>query len=269
MRHLLTVAFIASTAGQAIAQERPPNDGWSVTVGAGGLLAPTYEGDDAYRLSVLPNIQVAYGDTLFASVQDGIGYRVINTDYLRAGPIARIKFSRDADGDQPFAVTGDDSTDLVGLRDVDTSFELGGFVEYEIAGVTLSAEARQAVSGHKGFVADLGVKWSGRAALFGPPVIWSAGPRVRLVSDDFNDAYFGVDPGASVASGLPVYNAEGGVHSYGIGATAIMPISNTWTAAVFAGYDKLVGDAGDSPLVQLRGSEDQATLGVLLSYTLF
>ena len=75
MRHLLTVAFIASAAGQAIAQERPPNDGWSVTVGAGGLLAPTYEGDDAYRLSVLPNIQVAYGDTLFASVQDGIGYR--------------------------------------------------------------------------------------------------------------------------------------------------------------------------------------------------
>jgi len=266
---LLTVAFVAATAGQAIAQERPANDGWSVTVGAGGLVAPTYEGDDSYRLSVLPNIQVAYDDTFFASVQDGVGYRVINTDILRAGPIARIKFSRDADGDQPFAVTGDDSTDLIGLDDVDTSFELGGSLDYKIAGITLSAEARQAVSGHKGFVADLGVKWSGRASLFGPPVIWSAGPRVRLVSDDFNEAYFGVSPGESIASGLPAYDADGGVHSYGIGATAIMPISDAWIAVVFAGYDKLTGDAGDSPLVQLRGSEDQATLGVFLSYTLF
>ena len=121
MRHWLILALLASTAGQAIAQERPANDGWSVTVGAGGLLVPTYEGDDAYRLSILPNIQVAYGDTAFASVQDGVGYRVINTFGLRAGPIARIKFSRDADGDQPFAVTGEDSADLVGLRDVDTS----------------------------------------------------------------------------------------------------------------------------------------------------
>lgn len=269
MRHLLTVAFVAATAGQAIAQERPANDGWSVTVGAGGLLAPTYEGDDAYRLSILPNIQVAYGDAFFASVQDGVGYRAINTETLRAGPIARIKFSRDADGDQPFAVTGDDSADLVGLRDIDTSFELGGFLEYEIGGVTLSAEARQAASGHKGLVADIGAKWSGRASLFGPPVIWSVGPRVRFVSDDFNDAYFGVDAGEAIASGLPQYNPEGGVHSYGIGATAIMPVSDAWTAVVFAGYDKLTGDAGDSPLVQLRGSEDQATLGVFLSYTLF
>ncbi len=269
MRHLLAVAFVAATAGQAIAQERPANDGWSLTVGAGGLLAPTYEGDDAYRLSILPNIQIAYGNTFFASVQDGVGYRVINTESLRAGPIARIKFSRDADGDQPFAVTGDDSADLAGLGDVDTSFELGGFVEYEIGGVTLSAEARQAVSGHKGFVADIGAKWSGRASLLGPPIIWSAGPRVRLVSEDFNDAYFGVDTGESLASGLPQYKAEGGVHSYGIGATAIVPISNAWTAVIFAGYDKLAADAGDSPLVQLRGSEDQATLGVFLSYTPF
>lgn len=62
MRHLLTVAFVAATAGQAIAQECPANDGWSLTVGAGGLAALTYEGDDAYRRSILPNIQVAYGD---------------------------------------------------------------------------------------------------------------------------------------------------------------------------------------------------------------
>lgn len=272
----LAVFLVALTAGSvtaapAIAQERPVKEGWGLNVGAGALLAPTYEGDDKTRVSVLPNIQITYGDTFFASVQEGVGYRAINTETLRAGPIARIRFSRDEDGDQPFAITGDDSTDLAGLGDVDTSIELGGFIEYDVGDITLSAEARQAASGHKGFVADIGARWSGRSMAFGPPVIWSIGPRAGFVDDSFNNAYFGITPAQSLASGLPGYTAESGMHSYGIGATAIVPLDrdNRWTAVAFAGYDRLTGDTADSPLVQLRGSEDQATLGVFVSYRLF
>lgn len=269
MRSVLVV--LALGAAPAFAQERPVSEGWGLNVGAGGLVAPSYEGDDRYRLSILPNIQVTYGDDFFASVQEGVGYRVINSDTLRAGPIGRIRFSRDEDGDQPFAVTGDDSTDLVGLGDIDTSIELGGFVEYEIGSLTLSAEARKAVSGHEGLVADIGARWSGRMMAFGPPVIWSIGPRARIVDDTFNAAYFGVTPTQSLASGLPTYAAEGGLYSYGVGATAIIPLDrdNRWTAVAFAGYDRLTGDAADSPLVQLRGAEDQATIGVFVSYRLF
>lgn len=264
---LAVVVFVLCGA-PALAQERPVNEGWGVTVGAGGLVAPTYEGDDSYRVSILPNIQVTYGDTFFASVQEGVGYRVVNSDTLRAGPIARLRFSRDEDGDQPFAVTGDDSTDLIGLGDVDTSFELGGFVDYELGAITFSAEARKAVTGHDGLVADVGARWSGRSMAFGPPVIWSIGPRAKIVDDSFNAAYFGVTGAQSLASGLPVYTADGGLHSYGVGATAIIPIDrlNRWTAIAFAGYDRLTGDAAESPLVQLRGAEDQATLGVFVSY---
>ncbi|RYY94997.1 MAG: MipA/OmpV family protein [Alphaproteobacteria bacterium] len=269
MRYGLVV--LALTAAPAFAQERPTSEGWSLNVGAGGLLAPSYEGDDKYRVSILPNIQVTYGDDFFASVQEGVGYRVIHSDTLRAGPIGRIRFSRDEDGDQPFAVTGDDSTDLAGLGDIDTGIELGGFLEYEIGNITLSAEARKAVSGHEGLVADIGARWSGRMMAFGPPVIWSIGPRARIVDETFNAAYFGVTPTQSLASGLPVYNAEGGLYSYGVGATAIIPLDrdNRWTAVAFAGYDRLTGDAADSPLVQLRGAEDQANVGIFVSYRLF
>jgi outer membrane protein len=165
-----------------------PNEGWGLNVGAGGLMSPTYEGDDSYRVSILPNIQLTYGDDFFASVQEGVGYRFINEDTLRAGPIGRLKFSRGEDGDQPFAVTGDDTTDLRGLGEVDTTFELGGFVEYEIGGVTLGAEARKAVSGHDGAVLDLEASWSGRSMALGPPLIWSFGPRVRVVDDTYSQA---------------------------------------------------------------------------------
>jgi len=245
------------------------DEGWGLTLGAGALTAPTYEGDDSYRVSILPNIQVTYGDDFFASVQEGVGYRFINEDTLRVGPIGRLKFSRGEDGDQPFAVTGEDTTDLRGLGEVDTTFELGGFVEYEIGGVTLGAEARKAVSGHDGAVLDLDVSWSGRSMAFGPPLIWSFGPRVRVVDDTYATAYFGVTPAQSAAAGLPVYTAGGGVYSYGLGGTAILPLDDRWTLVAFASYEKLAGDAAESPLVQLRGSEDQATLGIFVSYRAF
>lgn len=266
----LVLLVLALFAAPATAQGRPVNNGWGLNLGAGGLVGPTYEGDDTYRLSLLPNIQVTYGDRFFGSVQEGVGYRLINSATLRAGPIGRIRFSRDADGNQAFATTGDDTTDLVGLGDVNTSIEIGGFVEYQIGQVTLGAEARQAVNGHEGLVGDLNARWSGRTALIGPPIFWSIGPRAKLVDDSFNTAYFGVTSTQSGASGLPVFEAKGGLYSYGMGATAIMPLDrdNRWTAVVFAGYDRLTGDVANSPLVQLRGSEDQATVGLFVSYRL-
>lgn len=260
----------ASLAASATAAAQPSETGgWAITLGAGTLYSPSYEGDDDYSLSILPNIQLRYEDRFFASVQEGAGYNVINTSKWRAGPIARIRFSRDDDGDQSFAISGGETDDLRGLGDVDTSIELGGFAEYDLGNVKLSAELRQAVSGHDGMVADLGARWRGVYAGFGPPLIWSAGPRLRLVDDQYTSAYFGVTPAQSIASGLPVYEADGGLHSYGVGATAILPLSRdgAWSAVFLAGYDKLSGDAGDAPLVQLRGDDDQATFGVFISYT--
>lgn len=268
LRSVITVLAVLSAAGVASAQDSQ-DDGWQVTVGAGGLYAPSYEGDDDYQLSALPSVQVRYGDRFFASVENGVGYNWMNTETLRAGPIGRVRFSRDEDGDKTFAIAGDDTDDLQGLGDVDTSIELGGFVEYDIGALTLGAEARQAVNGHEGFIADVNAEWSGRASGFGPPVFWSIGPRARFVDDSYTSAYFGVDAAQSLASGLPVYEAGGGLHSYGVGASALLPLSEDLAIITFAGYDRFTGDAADSPMVQQRGSENQASVGVFVSYRIF
>lgn len=261
-------ALLTSRAG---AQPSGSPDGWSLSVGAGGLLTPAYKGDDDYRLLLLPNIQVAYGDRFFASVQDGVGYNVINRENLRVGPIARIEFSRDEDGSQPFAIAGERSDDLIGLGDVGTTIELGGFAEFDVGPLTASLEARQAVNGHDGFVADVGLRYGGRTFAVGPPVIYSFGPRLKIVDDNFTGAYFSVTPGQSLASGLPVFDADGGLYSVGAGATFILPLSrdNRMSAVLIAGYDHLTGDAGDAPLVELRGARDQASVGLFFSYRLF
>src|SRR5688572_13627398 len=128
LRSVITVLAMLGVGGAASAQESQ-DDGWQITLGAGGLYAPSYEGDDNYQLSALPSVQVRYGDRFFASVENGVGHNWINTPTLRAGPIGRVRFSRDEDGDKTFAIAGDDTDDLQGLGDVDTSIELGGFVE--------------------------------------------------------------------------------------------------------------------------------------------
>lgn len=231
------------------------------------IFAPTYEGDDDYRLSVVPNIQIAYGERFFASVQGGVGYRVVNQPSLRMGPMLKVQFPRQDDGDQPLAITGDDSSDLVGLGDVDASAELGGFVEYDIGTVTLGLEARQAVTGHKGFVADLSARWSGRTQVLGKNAFWSAGPRARIVDDNYNAAYFGVTPTQSLASGLGSYQARGGIHSYGVSMNLVIPLTSDrrWVAVLIGGYDRLEGDAAASPLVQQRGDANQASAGLFVS----
>lgn len=266
LHHTVCAFALIGLSGAAAAQE---GDRWNLDVGAGGLYAPAYEGDDSYRLSALPSARLSRGDRLAASVENGVSFRWLDTPALRAGPVGRIEFPRDEDGDQTFAVTGDDTTDLRGLGDVDASLELGGFLEYVAGPVALRAEARKAVSGHEGVVADFSAQWSGRAAMFGPPVPWSAGPRLRVVDDAYTTTYFGVNAAQSAASGLPIYRAGGGLYSYGVGANAVAPLSERWALVAFAGYDRLTGDAGDSPLVQQRGSQDQFSAGLFVSYRLF
>ena len=271
-RSPIYIATIVAMSGNALAQERPAQErpaqeGWRVTVGAGALYAPAYEGDDAYRLSVLPNVQIAYGERFFASVQGGIGYRWVNEPSLRAGPIAKVKFARAEDGDQPLAISGEKSNDLLGLGDVDASAELGGFIEYDVGALTLSLEARQAISGHDGFVADLGARWSGRAQMLGHAVIWSIGPRLRFVDQAYNTAYFGVTPTQAFASGLHVFQASGGLYSYGLSTNLIVPLTRNgaWSAVLVGGYDQLEGGAAASPLVQQRGDESQTSIGFFVA----
>ena len=256
-------------------QGRPPaQDGWSLNLGSGLLFSPTYVGDDDYQLRALPNVEVKYQDKFFASVQTGVGYNVLNTEYLRLGPIARVQFARRSEDDQPFVIGGDATTDLRGLGDVPTSLELGGFAEVTSGPWSMLVEARQAVNGHDGFVVDASAAYGGRWAYGqssgrpGAAIIYSIGPRIRFVDDTYNSAYFSVNSDQSLASGLPVYEAGGGVQSYGVGASVVAPLGrrNRFSTVLVVGYDRLSGDAGNAPLVKQRGSRDQASAGVFFGY---
>ena len=112
----------------------------------------------------------------------------------------------------------------------------------------------------------MGLRYKGRFQANGPPLIYSLGPEINFGDADYSNAYFGVTEVQALASGLPQYEAGGGVTSYGVSATGILPLTDHVAMTFISSYSRLTGDVANAPLVQERGSPDQAFLGAIVSY---
>jgi len=256
-------AAIMSTV--VLAQQEPAK--WNYSASLATMSATSYLGDDDQQLSLFPDIQVTYSDRFFASILGGIGYNLINAQGWRAGPIAQLNLGRFEDGDNPLLIAGDETEDLVGLGDIDPSIELGGFVEYTYQRVQGNIEVRQDTGGgHEGLVVDLGLKYTGSVQIAGKSGFYSIGPELLFGDDDYISAFFDVDAQQSAASGLPEYDADAGVLSYGLHGSLYYPINQTTSLVGLVGYDRITGDAEKSSLVEQRGSVDEFLVGVLVTY---
>ena len=239
---------------------------WSLTAGAAMIYAPAYLGANNYQLSAFPSLQLRYGDSFFASLEEGVGYNLVNGGGWKAGPIARYDFGRREDESSPFRIAGKRSGDLRGLGDVDGAVELGGFAGYSEGPWSAKAEVRHGVNGYAGVVGDLEAKYTARTSAFGSGLIISAGPRLKFAGSKYTTAYFGIDAGQSLRSGLSRYAPGGGILSYGAGGAVIAPLEDRLSLVVFAGYDRLADGAANSPLVKVKGTPNQAIMGVSLGY---
>ncbi|MEP9401646.1 MipA/OmpV family protein [Sphingomonas silueang] len=266
MRVMTAMLLGGFIAGPAWAQDAPPRgtgrpaapEGWSVTIGAAPVLSPAWQGSRDMALSIFPDLRVNYGDVLFASVPDGIGWNAVNADGWRAGPLVKIRFGRDErDGGSPFLIAGG-SDALEGMGNIRAAGEAGGFVEKTLGPWRLRGEVRQGFGGHRGLVGDASAAWrvrQGRTA-------FSIGPRLTAASGNFQRTYFGIDAGQSARTGLARYAPGGGLVSYGVGGSVVRPIDRRQAVTLFTGLDRLAGPAGDSPLVRERGRRTQFTLGI-------
>lgn len=98
------------------------------------------------------------------------------------------------------------------------------------------------------------------------PIAYRFGPRVSIGSSSYMNTFFGINDEQSSRSGLTRYNSGGGITTFGIGGTVIIPITMSTALTVFYGYDILGPNAARSPLVEERGSEHQFTTGVAFGY---
>jgi outer membrane protein len=97
--------------------------------------------------------------------------------------------------------------------------------------------------------------------------VLSIGPRVLASDGRFQRAYFGVDNAAALATGLPAYRPDGGVYAVAATSGLSYQFDSRFGLFGYARYERLVGDAADSPIIREYGSRNQLAGGLGLNYT--
>jgi outer membrane scaffolding protein for murein synthesis (MipA/OmpV family) len=272
---LLALPLLA--AAPALAEEGDeegrPDDRNSLTIGVGGAYLPSYEGSDDY---ILTPVGIAFGKVA------GFGFATRGTAlYVDLIPDkADSPFSFDFG---PLANVRLDRTNRIkdarvrALGEFDAAIELGAWAglrkngllhEYDSLGARLAWQ-KDVSDTHDGTILTPAIEYSSPLST---KTLASFSLQAEHVSDRYARAYYSIGAAGSAASGLAVYNADGGWKSWRatllLGQTLTGDLRNP-KLSLFGGvgYSRLLGDIARSPIVRVAGDRDQyfATLG--LAYT--
>lgn len=226
-----------------------------VTVRGGIAVSPSYFGSDDYKLG--PDAGVRFD---FARLPGGF-------DWGAAGPAAAgVRSGWDIRGSARYVGGRDATGALAGLGDVDPTFEAGIGLGYEQRSYRVFTDVRYGIVGTNAWTGEVGIDGIARPM---EGLTLSIGPRLAFGDDRFASTYFGVSERQEAASGLAAHHAEGGLYSAGIEVGARYMVGSRWGVEGAASWNRLTGDAGDSPITD-AGSEDQLRLrlGVTRSLSL-
>ena len=248
----LAVAGIVFAASPAMAQD---SGDMRVRVGLGAQVRPEFVGADHSEVGPLWDIDIARGNNEFAfeAPDYSFGIPVLSSGGFSFGPAASIASSRkDSDVGAP-------------VGKVKTTIEAGAFASYEVSkSFHLRAELLKGLGGHKGVVGTVGADYVWRDA---DRYVFSVGPRLLFSDSRYQRAYFEVTPAAALASGLPAYRPSGGIHGVAMASGVSYQFNDRFGLFGYGRYERLVGDAADSPIVRELGSRNQLSGGLGLSYT--
>jgi MipA family protein len=240
-----------------VAPVAPAPTGYIVTITGDVQGAPRFPGSDNMTAFFYPGVdwrRVGEPER-FKAPDDGISFTLYETPGFRFGPTARLLGERNPKDDR----------DFIGLHKVDYTIEGGAFLEiWPLDFLRVRGEIRQGFNGHEGLVGNLGLDYVQHYGAF----TFSIGPRLAFGDSDFTREYFGITPlEAAINTRVAPFRPDGGLTSVGALASLRYKWSEQWSTTVYGGYDRLVEDAGRSPVSRVLGSRDQYIVGAQLSYS--
>ena len=251
-KFMIGLAAILPAWGAADAQE---NRDIRVRVGLGPQIEPKYIGADNYKIAPLFHFKIARGDKQFgfSAPDDGPSLGLVSSDGFKMGVTGKIQGKRKA------------SDVGAAVGDVKTTYELGGFAQYEWQdSFRLRAKVLKGLNGHDGVVGEVSADKIWRD---GDKEVFSVGPRILLSDAKFQRAYFGVTPAVALATGLPVYRPGSGIYAVAAATGVTFALDNKWGLFGYGRYERLVGNAAKSPIVRQFGSRNQFSAGAGVNYT--
>jgi outer membrane protein len=246
------ILLAATVPGLAHAQD---DEFERMRIAVGPQLVPAYPGADRISLGGYFDIDRAAEDEPFAfeAPTESFGFPVLEAGGIYFGPAVALTGKRKQSDTMP------------GLRTVGTTIEPGVAIQADIGEQFYGfVEVRRGIGGHDAWTGQLGFDYFTREA---DEYVLSLGPRLTWGDNRHSRAYFGVSEPEALATGLAPHDPKGGIQSLGAAASLDVPVSRQWGMSAYAGYQRMVGDAADSPVVRAFGSRDQWSGGVAVTYT--
>lgn len=243
-----------------------------VTIAVGGAWLPDYVGSDDYR--IIPAVAIRGKVNGFSFTTrgaylyfDAIPHRGASPIELNVGPMAGVRLNR----------TGHVDDDIVNLLpDRNTAIELGGFAgvsfhrltnPYDTLALRLDV-LHDVANAHESTTFSPNLDFS---TPLSRTTYVSANLGAEFVSNRFADYYYSISPADSLASGLSVFNADGGMKDWKLSLLLNQSITGDLLHgfSVFGTgqYSRLVGDFKRSPIVAQRGSASQWLGAAGVTYT--
>lgn len=231
----LALLTASALAAPALAQSAGQPREFSVDAGIGAKYSPEYMGSDNLDPSpwlILRNVDTDRG----------------KPDGFSLSPSLNLIGKRNTD----------DSDRLRGMDDIGYAGELGVKLSWRNGDMTSYGAIRKGFGGHHGIVGEIGAKY--RIEYNDRLTLWT-GAELGMADDAFTGTYFGVTGPESAASGYATHDPDGGAYIARVSIEAryeFMP-DTALMGRVTLGH--LLGDAGDSPLVETR-SQPSISIGV-------
>ncbi len=229
------------------AKQAPPD-----FLALGVALVPEFEGSS--ERNALPALigRFAVGSTTLRLLGNSAQWNLLPASSPWAlGPVLSLRSSRDEDVKDAVVKR---------LRPVDTTAGAGAFVEYNWSGLVDPSDSLTAgfevISGKSGARTQMSIGYQWQLA---PGLRINTSTQLGMASAKYQQTYFDVDADNAARSGLPRYTGERGMDRASLAIGASYDVSKDWLLIGRLQVTRLFGDAGDSPIVQLRGDRKQST----------
>jgi outer membrane protein len=252
-RAALGTALLALGVAQAAEVENSSRP-WQLELGVGASYQPDYSGSKTSSPRALLWASGEYTtenwgkfalDSGSLTLDPQLRWNFIDGEEASFGLLLGYRDGRSDSNPGWFADPG--STRLKGMGSVNAAVDAGVQGHVAVFGVPLFAQVRAALNGDQGTIGVLGAflpldLTRDFTLTVLPSVTWANAKQMQ--------AFYGVTPAQSAASGFKAYDVGSGWQNAALELVGDWKITGPWHLIGSAGYQRLLGDAADSPLTQ-------------------
>lgn len=227
--------------------------GFRVKVGGVAGFTPSFEGSSDYHLRFAPTLDIIYRDRVFLN-STRLRINFLPSGNVRGGFQLKYRAGRNERV----------SEDLTGLGNVGSSWEAGAYIEARLHSTLISADITHDIGGgHQSTLATLLI---GQGLYMDDNTLIGAGVNVHWAGRNYMNAFFGITPAQSAASGLPIFTAGSGFKDVGLLLYWRQSFGEHLVLMTNITLKHMLDAANDSPLVQQRGDPKQLISSVAFRY---